>query len=102
MPRQSRPKRRWRDIYWNEDRQVILIGQHRNKPARNIVIDNIELSGCRVLDKNGAGIRQEGSNLTIRNCYFHDNENGILSGKNPASEILIEKAEFANGFELSQ
>ena len=50
-------------------------------------------------DRNGAGIRQEGPGLTVRSCYFHDNENGILAGKNPASEILIEHSEFANNGE---
>jgi hypothetical protein len=63
------------------------------------IIENIELSGATVPDKNGAGIRQEGVNLTVRNCYFHDNEDGILAGANAASEILIEYSEFArNGF----
>ena len=60
------------------------------------VIENIELSGATVPDENGAGIRQEGANLTIRNCYFHDNENGILAGNNLDSEILIEYSEFDN------
>jgi hypothetical protein len=63
------------------------------------IIENIELSGCRVPNKNGAGIRQAGTNLTVRSCFFHDNENGILCGKNPASQILVENTEFArNGF----
>ena len=30
-------------------------------------------------DKNGAGIRLEGHGLVVRNCYFHDNEDGILT-----------------------
>ncbi|HEY3448989.1 MAG TPA: right-handed parallel beta-helix repeat-containing protein [Myxococcales bacterium] len=60
------------------------------------VVENVELSGCAVADKNGAGIRQEGPNLTVRGCYFHDNENGILTGANAQSEILIETSEFAN------
>jgi hypothetical protein len=64
--------------------------------GNDTVIENIEFSGCRVRDKNGAGIRLEGKNLTVRDCYFHDNENGILSGENPESEILVEKTEFAN------
>ena len=50
-------------------------------------VENIEFSGARVPDRNGAGIRQEGSGLTIRNCYFHHNENGILGG---AGNIRIE------------
>jgi MYXO-CTERM domain-containing protein len=65
----------------------------------DITIENVELSGATVPDQNGAGIRQEGTNLTLRNCYFHDNENGILAGANLDSEILIESCEFArNGF----
>lgn len=58
-------------------------------------IDSIELSGCRVADANGAGIRQQGVNLTVRNAYFHDNENGILAGDRPGSTITIEYSEFA-------
>jgi hypothetical protein len=62
----------------------------------NTTVENVEFSGTTVRDKNGAGIRQEGSDLTVRNCYFHDNENGILGGK---GKILIEHSEFAhNGF----
>jgi len=57
-------------------------------------IENIEFTGAAVPDLNGAGIRQEGKNLTVRHCYFHDNENGILAGDNPGSEILIENSEF--------
>lgn len=60
------------------------------------VVENIELSGCAVPDKNGAGIRQEGRNLTVRGCSFHDNEDGILTGADAQSEILIETTEFAN------
>lgn len=63
--------------------------------GNDITIENIEFSGAKVPDGNGAGIRIEGTNLTIRNCYFHDNENGILGGSNPNSDILIEFSEFA-------
>ena len=67
--------------------------------GNNTVIENIEFSEASVPDENGAGIRQEGTNLTIRNCFFHDNENGILTGKNVNSEIIIENTEFArNGY----
>lgn len=62
----------------------------------NTIVENIEFTGASVPDKNGAGIRQEGANLTIRGCYFHDNENGILAGDNANSTITIERTEFAN------
>lgn len=60
----------------------------------NVTIENIELSGAAVPDRNGAGIRAEGTNLTIRNCYFHNNEMGILAADNLASQILVENSEF--------
>ncbi len=60
----------------------------------NTTVENIELSGATVADKNGAGIRQEGAGLTVRNCFFHDNEDGILSGG--TGEILVEGSEFAH------
>jgi parallel beta helix pectate lyase-like protein len=67
--------------------------------GRNTTLENLEFSGARVPDQNGAGIRLEGENLTVRGCYFHDNENGILSGANARSEILVEYSEFSqNGF----
>ena len=50
--------------------------------GNNTRVANIEFSGAKVRDKNGAGIRQEGINLTVMGCYFHDNENGILAGRN--------------------
>jgi hypothetical protein len=62
----------------------------------NTTVENIEFSGAAVPDKNGAGIRQEGAGLTVRNAYFHDNEDGILTGSDPASDILIENSEFAD------
>jgi hypothetical protein len=61
-----------------------------------VTVENIEFSGARGPDQNGAGIRLEGSGLTVRTCYFHDNENGILTGNNSSGDILIEGSEFSN------
>jgi hypothetical protein len=59
-------------------------------------VDSIEFSGASVPDRNGAGIRTEGTNLTVRRSYFHDNENGILGGK---GTVRVEESEFVrNGF----
>ncbi|OQW69406.1 MAG: hypothetical protein BVN35_19395 [Proteobacteria bacterium ST_bin11] len=62
--------------------------------GNDIVIENIELSGATVPALNGAGIRFEGTNLTLKNCHFHHNQMGILTGVNPNSDILIENSEF--------
>lgn len=61
----------------------------------NVLVDNIEFSGARVPDGNGAGIRFEGRRLTVRNSFFHDNENGILTGNRADAEVVIEFSEFA-------
>jgi len=67
--------------------------------GNNALVEDIEFSGASVPDHNGAGIRAEGVNLTVRNCYFHDNQDGILESNIAESTILIEFSEFAhNGF----
>lgn len=58
-------------------------------------IENIEFAHARAQDGNGAGIRLEGRGLQVLRCYFHHNENGILSDNDPDSEIRIEYSEFA-------
>ena len=63
--------------------------------GRDITIENIEFSGARVPDGNGAAIRPEGAGVVLRDCFFHDNENGVMGGANPESDIVIENSEFA-------
>ncbi|MEJ0016498.1 MAG: Hint domain-containing protein [Acetobacteraceae bacterium] len=60
----------------------------------NITLRNLEFSGAAVADGNGAGIRYEGGNLTIDNCYFHDNQDGMLAADSPAGSITITNSEF--------
>ncbi len=67
--------------------------------GNNAIIQFVEFSGCHdtmAIDKNWAGIREEGFGLTISNCYFHDNDNGILAGAKAGSKITIEYSEFSN------
>ncbi len=67
--------------------------------GNDVTIDNVEMSGARVADKNGAALRLEGTKFTLRNSFLHDNENGILSGANANSDVLIENSEFGhNGY----
>jgi len=69
----------------------------------NTIVKNIEFSGARVPSHNGAGIRQSGVNLTVLNCYFHDNQEGILESNIPGSNIVIKFTEFArNGYKDGQ
>ena len=57
------------------------------------MIDGIECSRIAVSDRNGACIRVEGDDLTVRNVYFHDNEQGILSGPGGGT-LLVENSVF--------
>jgi pectate lyase len=71
--------------------------------GKNIRIENIEFSGATVGDNNGAGIRAEGANLTVVNCYFHDNQEGILTSEDPTSDIIIDSSAFVhNGTQSGQ
>lgn len=64
--------------------------------GNNCTVENIEFSGAKVPDKNGAGIRLDGTGINIRHCYFHDCEDGILTSNPNAGDILIEHSEFAH------
>ena len=71
---------------WSADGLVIR--------GADTTVEHVEFSGGRVPDKNGAGIRHEGRGLVVRHCLFHDNENGILTGADPQSDVLVEHSEF--------
>ncbi len=68
-----------------------------------VTLENLELSGAAISASdgcNGAGVRLQSADLTVRGCYFHDNENGILGSPATAGvgEVWIEDSEFeANG-----
>jgi hypothetical protein len=67
----------------------------------NTVVENFEFSNMYVADRNGAGIRHQGLGLIVRNSFFHDGENGILSGRGEATPnvldtITIENSKFQN------
>lgn len=47
--------------------------------GRKVLVENVELTGSKVPDRNGAGIRAEGGDLTLREVLIHGNEIGILS-----------------------
>ncbi len=62
---------------------IILI----NAGAQAVTIEHLEFSGATVADNNGAGIRMQGTALVVRDCHFHDNQNGILGGEDATVEI---------------
>ncbi len=64
----------------------------------NTTVINIEFSGAvaDTLSNNGAGIRLQAPGLVVSHCSFHDNQNGILTGADATSDIIIEYSEFNN------
>lgn len=89
-------------IRGNGDRvRMIAGGAHAEGKALwvfrrgQVTVDNIAFIGARVPDHNGAGIRLESGQLTVRHCLFYDNESGILTSANADSTLQIEDSEFA-------
>jgi len=59
-------------------------------------VQGFDFVGARAIHKNGAGIRFEKGQLSIKDCTFTDNENGILTSGDKDAELLIENSEFGN------
>ncbi len=57
-------------------------------------VEGFDFVGARVPDGNGAGIRLERGSLVVRNSRFLDNQMGILTGNDAASELRVEHCEF--------
>lgn len=65
--------------------------------SNDVTMENIACRNIAVRDKNGACVRFEGTNLTLKNVHFSNSENGILAGER-SGKILIEDSIFeANG-----
>ncbi|MFO7900381.1 MAG: right-handed parallel beta-helix repeat-containing protein [Planctomycetota bacterium] len=65
--------------------------------ARNLRLENVEVSGgCEATSCNGAGLWIEpgGVGTVVRNCYFHHNDNGILSSRIPGARVVVLNSEF--------
>ena len=62
--------------------------------GRDMTITGLTFQHARAPAHNGAGIRVQGANLTIINCSFLDNEDGILAAPLPTSTIRVRDSEF--------
>ena len=61
----------------------------------DVTVRGITFKNAHVADKNGAGIREDGINLTVENSTFIDNEMGILTNPQPTSTIIVRNSHFA-------
>ncbi|WP_457322732.1 hypothetical protein [Roseateles sp. P5_E11] len=57
-------------------------------------IEGFDFTGAAVPDRNGAGIRVEAGSLTLLDCTFSDNENGVLTANDEAIELDIVDCDF--------
>lgn len=64
----------------------------------DVTIDHFEFSDATSYDYNGAGIRYQAGDLTIKNSYFHDNEDGLLATPlvHGTGNVTIVNSEFAH------
>lgn len=62
--------------------------------ADDLTLENLQFVGAEVHDGNGAGIRYEWGTLTVRNCDFIDNEEGILGGRVPGGRVIVDASNF--------
>lgn len=63
--------------------------------GRESVVDGIIFRGYSVNDGNGAGIRIETGNLSVRNATFLDSQEGIIGGHPSAQRISIDRSSFS-------
>ncbi|CAM3905332.1 hypothetical protein [Roseateles saccharophilus] len=62
--------------------------------GRRMRIEGLDFSGATVPDRNGAGIRLEAGSLTLLDCGFRDNENGLLTANQDDIELDIVDCDF--------
>lgn len=62
--------------------------------ANDVTVRRLTFRGARSSDGNGAGIRVEGANLTVEHVRFVENEDGMLTGVEHNSTIVIKNSDF--------
>ena len=59
-------------------------------------VQGFDFSGVRVPSRNGAGIRFESGDLTVRDCRFIGNEMGLLTANQADAVLTAQDCEFAH------
>ena len=63
----------------------------------DVTITGFTFSGASISAANGgngAGVRYQGGNLVLTDCYFYGNQDGLLSNPDPTGSITINASEF--------
>lgn len=77
------------------DKGLLLIVGHR------VTVDGITFKYAKSTSRNGAGIRLEGTGLTVKNSSFYNNQNGILATpavKNAGTVTISNSLFKSNGY----
>jgi len=80
--------------------RLVAAGAHAEGKAiwvfrgHRATVENIDFIGARVPDRNGAGIRLERGQLTVRRCSFFNNQNGILTANGADIRLEVEDSDF--------
>jgi hypothetical protein len=74
-----------------EDKAIFVTKGH------DITVQGITFTGAHATAHNGAGIRAEGSNLTVEKSRFIDNEEGILAAASPGTIAIRDSYFKGNG-----
>jgi hypothetical protein len=60
-------------------------------------VTSTDISGAVVPDGNGAAIRHEAGNISLKSCKIHDNENGFLGGSAAVTVTIHDCDVYHNG-----
>jgi hypothetical protein len=80
-----------------QEKGILIIGVD-GTTGPDVTLDNISFSGAAISDAdggNGAGIRYQSGNLTLNNCDFFDNQDGLLGDADSTGTITINNTEFS-------
>ena len=58
-------------------------------------LSKIEIQGAHGLSGNASGIWHESGSLSVTQCIFRWNQNGILAARNPNSRVMVLQSTFA-------
>ncbi len=84
-------------------RMSTLLANHKGIliTRTSTTVRNITFDGARIAQddgNNGAGIRAEGGSLTVENCIFINNQDGMLVNAIPGATVTVNNSVFnANG-----
>ncbi|MDY6864227.1 MAG: hypothetical protein SV062_14730 [Thermodesulfobacteriota bacterium] len=96
--------------YWNEDRQIIKIGQFENYLSDHIIIDGFVIRNAnnthsfvddsgntKIYSQKACAVRPEyADNVTLKNCEVYNNGIGIQNGHGNPQNMTVEKCNIYN------